>query len=130
MTQTTKDIVYMDYPIVKETTSRGELKTYENSEALAQAVKIWLVSSQGEKIRTKSGGYLMPFLGKPLDDENARKISQRLIQGLNEDFTPSITVVDIQVIPDTYNMRWVISIKGYNADLNIGVNTTVVVNNR
>ena len=130
MTQTAKDIVYMDYPIVKETTPQGELKTYENSDALAQAVKIWLVSSQGEKIRSKSGGYLMPFIGKPLDEDNARRISQRLIQGLSEDFNPPITVVDINVYPDTAQMRWVISIKGYNADLNIGVNTVVVVNNR
>lgn len=124
-----KDIIYSDYPIVKETTYNGEVKTYQNSEALAQSLKVWLVMARGEKVRSLAGGYLIPFIGKPLDDEHAQLMASRILTGLTEDFQPPITVMDLQVIPDVQNLRWVVSVKGYNADLNIGVNTVVVVNN-
>lgn len=129
MATKSKDIVYADYPMVKETNKQGGIKMYYNSDALAQAIKIWMVSSKGEKIRTTGGGYLMPFIGKTLDWEHAQQIAQRLITGLAEDFQPPITVTDIQVVPDTDNFRWIVSVKGYNADLNVGVNTLVVVSN-
>lgn len=125
----TKDIIYKDFPIAREVTSQGEMKTYTNSDALSNAIKIWLVSAKGEKIRATSGGYLLPYIGKPLDDDYARRIASRIVQGLREDFSPPIVVMDIKVIPDTYNRRWLIGIKGYNADLDIGVNTTIVVDN-
>ena len=127
--QIKKDIIYLDYPIVKEVTSRGEIKTYQNSDALAQALKVWLVMAKGEKVRSNAGGYLIPFIGKPLDNEHAQMMASRILTGLTEDFRPPITVMDLQVIPDVENLRWVVSVKGYNPDLNIGVNTVVVVNN-
>lgn len=121
--------LYLDYPIYKEVKSNGELKTYKNSDALAQAIKIWLSSSKGEKIRTRSGGVLIPFIGKLLTTENANSMKNAIIFGLQHDFTPPIEVVNIDVYPNVEKQRWEIDIIGYNATLLVGVNTRVIISN-
>lgn len=123
------DNLYLDYPIIKETKGNGELKTYRNSDALAQAIKIWLSSSNGEKIRTRSGGILIPYIGKLLNMENANDMKNAIVFGLQNDFNPPIEVVNISVIPNVEKRRWEIEIIGYNPTLAIGVNTRVIVSN-
>ena len=121
--------LYLDYPMYKEVKGNGELKTYKNSDALAQAIKIWLSSSKGEKIRTRSGGVLIPFIGKLLTTENANSMKNAIIFGLQHDFTPPIEVVNIDVYPNVEKQRWEIDIIGYNATLLVGVNTRVIISN-
>lgn len=123
------DNLYLDYPMIKETNSNGELKTYKNVEALNQAIQIWLSSSKGEKIRTRSGGILVPYIGKLLTQENANDMRNTILFGLQNDFNPPITVVHLTVTPNVEKRRWEIEIIGYNATLQIGVNTRVVVSN-
>lgn len=123
------DNLYLDYPIIKETKDNGELKTYKNSDALAQAIKIWLSSSNGEKIRTRSGGVLVPFIGKLLNNENANSIKNAILFGLQNDFNPIIEVISIDVTPNVEKRRWEIEIIGYNPTLAIGVNTRVIISN-
>lgn len=123
------DNLYLDYPIIKETKNNGELKTYKNSEALSQAIKIWLSSANGEKIRTRTGGILIPYIGKLLTDENANDMKNAIVFGLQNEFNPPIEVVNITVIPNVNKKRWEIEIIGYNATLAIGVNTRVVISN-
>lgn len=123
------DNLYLDYPIMKETKNNGELKTYKNSEALSQAIKIWLSSANGEKIRTRTGGILIPYIGKLLTDENANDMKNAIVFGLQNEFNPPIEVVNITVIPNVNKKRWEIEIIGYNATLAIGVNTRVVISN-
>lgn len=125
-----RDIHYIDFPLIKETTNNSDLKVYKDSDAIANAFKIWLTGKVGEKVRSTSGGYLIPFLGKPLTDETANKIRTRIIDGLQKDFAPAITVQDLQVIPDVNRNRWLITLTGYNTAYNLGINTFLVVNNR
>lgn len=122
-----KDLLYKDFPLSKKTTIGGELKMYENSDALSQAIRIWINSEYGEKIRTRSAGILTPFIGKPIDEYHKQELRVALIKGLKEDFVPSINIVSLDVQGDTVKQQWIISIVGYNADLAIGVNTRVVV---
>lgn len=123
------DTLFVDFPIVKEITRGGELKTYKNSEALTQAIKIWLVCQKGEKIRSLTGGILLPYLGRVLSENNANNIRKVIIRGLEEDFSPRLTIVDLKVTPDNNKNRWVIDLVGYNADLAIGVNSSIIVSN-
>lgn len=123
------DNLYLDYPMIKEIKDNGELKTYRNSDALAQAIKIWLSSSYGEKIRSRSGGVLIPYIGKLLTVENANDMKNAILFGLQNDFNPKIEVVSIKVNPNVEKRRWEIEIIGYNPTLAIGVNTRVIVSN-
>jgi hypothetical protein len=100
-----------------------------NSDALAQAVKIWLVSKRNEKIRSRSGGIMYPYLGKMMDETRASDIRNRIIQGLKEEFNPPLVPVQVDVVPNYDKERWEIGIVAYNADLAVGVNTKVVVAN-
>jgi len=122
-----KSILYTDVPLSKELDSDGSLSTIINSDALAQALKIWLVSGSAEKVRSRSGGWLIPYLAKPLNTETAEIIRKNLYTGITNDFKPSLTIVDLQVAPDVKNKRWVIVVKGYSTQFNIGVNTYAVV---
>ena len=122
-------IVYYDLPFYKKINKNGSIADMTNSDALAQAVKIWLVSKRNEKIRSRSGGIMYPYIGKMMDETRASDIKNRIIQGLKEDFNPPLTPVQIDVIPNYEKERWEIGIVAYNADLAVGINTKVVVIN-
>ena len=122
-------IVYYDFPFYKKINKNGSLAVMTNSDALAQAVKIWLVSKRNEKIRSRSGGIMYPYIGKMMDENRASDIKNRITQGLKEDFNPPLTPVQIDVVPNYEKERWEIGIVAYNADLAVGVNTKVVVTN-
>jgi len=122
-------ILYYDYPFYKKLNKNGSIADVTNSDALAQAVKIWLVSKKNEKIRSNSGGIMYPYLGKMMDDDKAKEIKSRINQGLSEEFNPPLTVIQLDVNPNYEKERWEISIVAYNADLAIGVNTKVIITN-
>ena len=124
-----KHILYTDYPFYKKINKNGSMVELNNSDALAQAVKIWLVSKKNEKIRSRSGGIIYKYLGKIMDESQAENIKKNIIQGLAQDFTPPLTPVEITVIPNYDKQRWEIGIVAYNLDLAIGVNTKVTINN-
>ena len=124
-----KHILFYDYPFYKKVNKDGSIADMNNSDALAQAVKIWLVSKRNEKIRSRSGGIIYPYLGKMMDESRANDIRNRIIQGLKEEFTPPLVPVQVEVIPNYDKERWEIGIVAYNADLAIGVNTKVVITN-
>lgn len=122
-------VVFYDYPFYKKVDKNGSIADMTNSDALAQAVKIWLVSKKNEKIRSRSGGILYPYLGKMMDDNRASSIKNRITQGLREEFVPPLVPVMVNVVPNYEKERWEIGIVAYNADLAVGVNTKVVVTN-
>ena len=122
-------IVYYDFPFYKKVNKNGSIADMTNSDALAQAVKIWLVSKRNEKIRSVGGGIMYQYLGKMMDENRATDIRNRIIQGLSEEFEPPLTPVQVDVIPNYEKERWEIGIVAYNADLAVGVNTKVVIIN-
>ena len=122
-------VVFYDYPFYKKINKNGSIVELVNSDALAQAVKIWLVSKKNEKIRSRGGGVMYSHLGKMMDENRATEIRNHIIQGLTEEFNPPLTPVQVDVIPNYDKERWEISIIAYSADLAVGVNTKVVVAN-
>jgi|WetSurMetagenome_2_1015567.scaffolds.fasta_scaffold03945_5 hypothetical protein len=122
-----KSILYVDDPITKITTINGEIKKFYNSDALAQAFKIWLVSGKSEKVRNTGGGVLYPFLGKGLTVEVQNTIRKAIVSGLANDFSPTITIVSLEVVPVPTKNQWVITLQGYSSSLNVGINTYAIV---
>jgi hypothetical protein len=122
-------IVFYDLPFYKKLNKDGSIADMTNSDALAQAVKIWLVSKRNEKVRSRSGGLMYPYLGKIMDETRASDIKNKIAQGLKEEFIPPLVPVLIDVIPNYEKERWEIGIVAYNADLAVGVNTKVFITN-
>lgn len=125
-----KNILYFDYSFYKKIKNDGSLYDFENSEALSQAIKMWLASKKNEKIRSVGGGIIYPYLGKIMDFEVASKMQFDIIQGLKYDFSPSLTPVEVTVVPNNDRERWEIGIVAYNSVLGVGVNTNVVISNK
>ena len=123
------NVIFYDYPFYKKVNKNGSIADMTNSDALAQAVKIWLVSKRNEKIRSAGGGIMYQYLGKMMDENRATDIRNRIIQGLSEEFEPPLTPVQVDVIPNYEKERWEIGIIAYNANLSVGVNTKVVIMN-
>jgi hypothetical protein len=122
-------VVFYDMPFYKKVKKNGAIDDMTNSDALAQAVKIWLVSKRNEKIRSRSGGILYHYLGKMMDETRASDMKNAIIEGLKYDFNPSLVPVQVDVVPNYEKERWEIGIVAYNADLAVGVNTRVVIAN-
>lgn len=122
-------VLYYDFPFYKKVDKNGAIIDLKNSDALSQAVKIWLVSKPNEKIRSRGGGILYRYLGKIMDDDKAKDIQNAIAQGLEKEFVPSLTVVQVTVVPNYDKQRWEIGIVAYNETLAIGVNTKVIVSN-
>ena len=124
-----KNILYYDYSFYKKVKNDGSLYDFENSDALSQALKMWLVSKKNERIRSLGGGIIYPYLGKIMDDNVASQIKFNIMQGLKYDFSPSLTPVEITVVPNYDAERWEIGIVAYNESLGIGVNTNAIISN-
>ncbi len=122
-------LVFYDYPFYKKINKNGSMVDLTNSDALAQAIKIWLVSKRNEKIRSIGGGLMYQFLGKMMDENTASIIKNRIIEGLEYEFNPPLVPVEVTVVPNYMKERWEIGIVAYNADLQIGVNTKVIILN-
>lgn len=122
-----KSVLYKDHPITKQVDKNGNIIELINSEAVAQAFRTWITSGKGEKIRTNSGGWLLPFLGKGVTEDIANQIEKNIVAGAEVDFYPAMTITNIVVFPDKENFRFVIKVEGYNASVNIGINTYAVI---
>ena len=122
-------MIFYDYPFYKKINKNGSIADMTNSDALAQAVKIWLVSKRNEKIRSRGGGIMYPHLGKMMDENRATDIRNQILQGLSKEFNPPLIPIQVDVIPNYDKERWEIGIVAYNADLSVGVNTKVFVIN-
>jgi len=105
---------YLDYSFTGELNTSGEIVEYRGSEAVANAVRAWLMSFQGEVLRKPSlGGVLIPFLIKPMSEEVAVSISNKIVEGLRSEFVPRVIVKSITVIPDFECDCYDLRIKGY-----------------
>jgi len=124
-----KSVIYVDEPFIKQVDGQGNIIQLKNSDALAQAFKLWVTSSYGEKVRSNTGGPLVPHLGKAMTTDRANKIKNSILKGLTTDFSPPMTITNINIIPDNNKNRWIIQVEGYSQSLEVGLNTHLIVNN-
>ena len=114
-----------DFSIFGSVDANGTLQALDTQQAIENAFRMWMVSSQGEIIRNpRRGGFLIPWVTKPLTVENAQKIRVAILNGLEQDFVPYIQVTSLTVSPNYESRRWDIDLKGYCPDYKIEVSTT------
>lgn len=119
----TTKIIYADYSLYADTDELGNLKVLTGRDAIENALKIWLSSFPGESIRNPSkGGYITKWLFKPMSDNTAQMIKEAIVECLNEDFSPALTLRSVEVLPDYNKAQWQISIGAYSPTLKTDVN--------
>lgn len=93
----------------------GKIKELWNKDALDNAIKLWLISNNGELYRNpKKGGYIIPYISKPMSEDNKDMIIFQIRRGLEEDFIPYFIVSNVEVTPNYEKKRWDIYIEGYS----------------
>jgi len=121
-----------DSDLIGSINVNGKVKELWNKDALDNAIKLWIISSNGELYRNpRKGGYVVPYLSKPMSDDNRDMITFQIKRGLEEDFVPYFIVSTVDVKPNYENKRWDIYIEGYSPNykeftqLNISIKNLV-----
>lgn len=121
-----------DSDLIGSINVNGKVKELWNKDALDNAIKLWIISSNGELYRNpKKGGYVVPYLSKPMSDDTRDMITFQIKRGLEEDFVPYFIVSTVDVKPNYENKRWDIYIEGYSPNykeftqLNISIKNLV-----
>lgn len=105
---------YFDYFITGQINSKGEIKSVFDSDAIENALLIWLCSKPNEYINNPNyGGWLYLHLCKPMNENRTLLIQHAIIQGLDKDFYPALTITQVDVIPDFINRHYLIQVFGY-----------------
>ena len=123
------DIVYYDFHLTGKLNKFGDTKTLTDSDAVKQAIQIFFSTTNGEKIHSRSGGSLTQYLGKMIDDNQSAKIRSAILLGLENEFTPHMTVVDLKVEGDKQNNLYNIYLVAYNEELGFGINSKISIDN-
>jgi hypothetical protein len=119
----------IDFSLTGGTDTSGKIQEFSGKKAFENAILLWLTSMQGDTVREPfSGGYVYPYLLKPLSDDNADAIQETIVDGLHEDFPSQINVQAVQVVPNYKNRRWDINVIGYSPVYNTSVNVEVSIN--
>jgi len=114
---------YSDYSLYADVDDLGNLKVLIGKEAVENALKLWIASFPGEMIRNPSkGGYVSRWLFKSLSNENAQSIKEAIIECLEEDFYPTLSLTALKVIPNYDKAQWEIKLEAYSPALKININ--------
>lgn len=114
---------YKDYSLDAELNDSGNLKILEGKYAINNALRLWLSSFKGDIIRKpNSGGYLTRWLVKPLTEDTALAIKRAILDGLNDEFSPALTVTSMSVIPKYKSQYWEIHIEAYCSEFREDIN--------
>lgn len=101
----------------------------ENNDALDNALRMWISSSKSEYLRRSGGNWLLQHIGKPMNDARVQEIKRSIQTGLTTDFRPTLTILDLQIVPDYVKRRYVITLVAYSEALRVGINQTYLVSN-
>jgi len=126
-----------DVPLIYDTSydatiqSTGEIEQLWGEEALNNALKMWLASFSGEVLRQPTkGGYLMSWLMKPMTEDSVDRIKMGIRDGLNQDFTPFLEILDLEVTPNYEKRYWHIVLSVYSDDLKMRTEISANIKNR
>ncbi|KKM77100.1 hypothetical protein LCGC14_1373480, partial [marine sediment metagenome] len=109
----------------------GEVEQLWGVDALNNAVRMWLASFSGEIVRQPGkGGYLMKWLMKPMNELSIDRIRMGIRNGLNQDFTPFLEILSLEVVPNYEHRYWIIILSVYSNDLKIRTDISVNIKNR
>jgi hypothetical protein len=119
-----------DYDLVGKSNEKGQLIVYTGKEAIANSIIMWLTSFRNDKLRNPYvGGYITQHLFKPMSTQVKRDLLEAITDGINQDYTPSVTLKSLQVIPDYENKQWTIYLIVYSPLIKEDVPVTAVLKN-
>jgi hypothetical protein len=96
--------VFQDIDLYGRDNADGTPITYYSADAIKNALTQWANSKRGDYLMAPgAGGALDNFVFKTLTTENLLILKTQLLTALVNQFSPSITVIDITITPDYQN---------------------------
>lgn len=103
---------YKDFSYDAQIDEVGELVVLTNRAAIENALRLWLYSFKGERIRRSTyGGYVTRWIFSPLNEDTAETIDMAIRQGLEKDFSPRLAINYLSVVPDYEDEAWIITLR-------------------
>ena len=122
----TEKKVYHDIDVYGNETQSGQPIEYFDEEAIKNALILYLTSSKGDYIRNpKAGGVLKTLLFKQMNDQKAQTIAFTIQNAIKNEFTPGISLVDLQVTPNYADRLWEIYIE-YKSEFTKKIQTLTI----
>ena len=119
-----------DYSLFGEVDSNGKIKQVWGTDALTNSVLMWLGSQRGEIIRNPlKGGKLIPFITKPMNQINLKKLKNDLLSGLQNEFDPPLSNIELILEPNYEKRYWNIRISAWCPTLKSNVNVNEKIKN-
>lgn len=104
-----------DTDILGKKDANGNVSQYYGKDALTSSLTNWLTSFQGDVIRAPNrAGYLTRYLYKPMSDTNKRNMVEAIIDGIHQDYYPTVKIDTIEIFPDYENKTWEINLSVYS----------------
>lgn len=123
-----RKITATDFSVFGTVDENGVLKELSTQEAIENAFRMWVVSKKGEVIRSPNrGGFLFPWLIKPMSEVNVGRFKISILNGLEQDFYPFLKVESLTIEPDYEARQWNIHLIGYAPEYKTKVDSTVAL---
>jgi len=108
---------FFDYDLFGEIKD-GSIKTLYERDALINSLRLWISSKQGDFIggRTR-GGYVRKALNRPMSETDSVDVYQAIMTGLTNDFSPTLEIISLNVVPNLEKRRWEINLDAYAPSL-------------
>jgi hypothetical protein len=101
-----------DHDLLGTINADGSIKQIWEEEALKQSIKLWIASKKGEALRApERGGYINRWLMQPMKDSNIDIIKMAIRDGIAQDFTPLLEILELDVKPLYDKRAWYIYLK-------------------
>ena len=109
-----------DYDISGGVGLNGDILQVWEQEALINSLKMWISSRRADIIREpERGGYLIDWLTKAMSADNIDAIQMSIRDGLDQDFSPHLQVINLIVTPDVQKRQWRIYMEIYSPELKL-----------
>ena len=107
-------------------TPEGSMAYLTNSEALGNAIKVWLCTPRGDLVRnSQKGSFVYEYMNVPMTKENANALKSDITNALLNDFQPPLQVITLDVQPDPVKRKWMISGSFYSRTYNLSASLDI-----
>jgi len=108
----------------------GNILQLAGKDALRNSLTNWFTSFQGDVIRSPNrAGYLTKHLYKPMNETNRKNIVNAIVDGINQDYYPSVSIETLEVIANYEANAWEINISVYSFLLKDRTDVSVTLKN-
>lgn len=115
-------VTYKDYSVDADVDTSGQLTVLTDSAAIQNALRIWLESFGGERVRDPGrGGMVTKWLFKPMSEDVREEIEISIRMGVENEFAPFIQIANISVTPNYEKGYWSIKVDAYCPSIRKGV---------